>query len=64
MKAGRAEIGIFQQMRIKNLSGVSEVRFKKIVSFTLETSKNHLIRNFLPNGRVRVKRSFPARAAA
>ena len=32
MKAGRAIIGIFQKMRIKNLRGrgVSEVRFKKI----------------------------------
>ena len=27
---------------------------KKLESFTLETSKNHLIRNFLRNGRVRV----------
>ena len=29
MKTGMAWIGIFQKMRIKNLSGVSEVRFKK-----------------------------------
>ena len=36
--------------------GVSEVRFKKkLDSFNLETSKNHLIRNFQRNGRVRVK---------
>ena len=28
---------------------------KKLDSFTLETSKNHLIRNFLRNGRLRVK---------
>ena len=28
---------------------------KKLDFFTLETSKNHLIRNFLRNGRVRVK---------
>ena len=55
MKAGRALIGIFQKMRIKNLRGVSEVRLKKLDSFTLETSKNHLIRNFLRNGRVGVK---------
>ena len=41
-------------MRIKNLRGVSEVRFKKLDSFTLETSKNHLIRNFLRNGRLMV----------
>ena len=27
---------------------------KKIDSFTLETSKNHLMRNFLRNGRLRV----------
>ena len=55
MKSGRAQIGIFQKMRIKNLRGVSEVRFKKLDSFTLETSKNNLIRNFLRNGRLRVK---------
>ena len=29
MKSGRAQIGIFQKMRIKNLKGVSEVRFRK-----------------------------------
>ena len=29
MKAGTAQISIFQKMRIKNLRGVSEVRFKK-----------------------------------
>ena len=29
MKSGRAKIGIFQMMRIKNLKGVSEVRLKK-----------------------------------
>ena len=29
--------------------------FKKLDSFTSETSKNHLIRNFLRNGRLRVK---------
>ena len=28
---------------------------KKLDSFTLEMSKNHLNRNFLPNGRMRVK---------
>ena len=48
-------ISIFQKMRIKNMRRVSEVRIKKLDSFTLETSKNHLIRNFLRNGRVRVK---------
>ena len=55
MKAWKALIDIFQKMRIKNIRGVSEVRFKKIDSITLEMSKNHLIRNFLRNGRVRVK---------
>ena len=44
MKAGRTKIGIFQKMRIKNRDR----------TFTLETSKNHLIRNFLRNGRMRV----------
>ena len=29
MKAGKAKIGIFQKMRIKNLRGASEVRLKK-----------------------------------
>ena len=29
MRSGRPQIGIFQKMRIKNLRGVSEVRFKK-----------------------------------
>ena len=29
MKAGRASIAMFQKLRIKNLRGVSEVRFKK-----------------------------------
>ena len=41
-------------MRIKNLRGVSEVRLKKLDSFTLEASKNLLISNFLRNGRLRV----------
>ena len=42
-------------MRIKNLRG-SQWRpiLKKLASFTPETSKNHLIRNFLRNGRLRV----------
>ena len=34
---------------------VSEVRFKKLDSLTLEASENHLIGNFLRNGRVSVK---------
>ena len=55
MKSERAKIAIFQKMRIKNLMGVNEVRFKKkLDSFTLETSKNHLIRKFLRHGRLRV----------
>ena len=55
MKAGKAKIGIFQKMRIKNLrGGVSEVRLKKLDSFTLQTSKNHLIRNCSRNERLRV----------
>ena len=29
MKAGTAQIGIFQKLRIKNLRGVSEVRYQK-----------------------------------
>ena len=55
MKSGRALIGTFETMRIKNRMGVSDVRFKKLDSLTLEKSKNHLIRNFLRNGRLRVK---------
>ena len=58
MKSGRALIGIFQKIRIKKLRGVSEVRLKKLDSFTLKTSKNQLIRNFLRNGRLRVKYLF------
>ena len=43
-------------MRIKNLRGGGSVRsdLKKLDSFTLEMSKNHLISNFLRNGRLRV----------
>ena len=36
MKAGRAQIGIFQKMRIKNLRGVTEVRFEKTRLLYLE----------------------------
>ena len=40
---------------MKNLRGLGEVRLKKkLDSFTLERSKNHLIGNFLRNGRLRV----------
>ena len=56
MKAGRAKILIFQTMRIKNLRNGGGV--KKLDSFTLETSKNHLIRNFSCNGRLRVSMKF------
>ena len=56
MKAGRALIGIFRKMRIKNLrEEVSEVRFKKTRFLHLGNVENHLIRNFLRNGCVRVK---------
>ena len=55
MKAGRAKIGIFQKMRIKNLRGGQWDPIKKLDPFTLETSKNNLIHNFLREGRVRVK---------
>ena len=58
IKAGKVFIDLFQKMRIKNLRGVSKVRLKKLDSFTLETSKNHLIRNFLRNGRLRVNFSL------
>ena len=34
--------------------GLVRFSLKKLDSFTLETSKNHLIRNFLRNGRVMV----------
>ena len=33
---------------------------EKLDSFTLETSRNHLIRNFLSNGRLRVKKQVSA----
>ena len=36
MKSGRAQICIFQEMRLKNLRGVSEVRFKKTRPLNLE----------------------------
>ena len=42
-------------MRIKNLMGVSEVRFKNSTPSPWKRSKNHLIRIFLRNGRLRVK---------
>ena len=58
MKSGRAYIGIFQKMRIKNLRGSVRSDLEKLDSFTLETSKNHLIRNFLRKGRLRVKLNF------
>ena len=56
MKSGRAKIGIFKKMRIKNLMGGQwGPILKKLDSFSLETSKNHLICSFLRNGRLRVK---------
>ena len=43
-------------MRNKNLmEGQWGPILKKLDSSTLETSKNHLIRSFLRNGRMRVK---------
>ena len=54
MKAVRAKIGIFQKMHIKNLRRSVRSDLKKLDSFTLKTSKSHLIRNFLRSGRVRV----------
>ena len=44
-------------MRIKNPREVSEIRFKKVDSFSLERSKNHRIRNFLRNRRLRVNKN-------
>ena len=45
-------------MRNKNLRGGSvKSDFKKLDSFTLEMSKNHLIRNVLRNGRLRFNKS-------
>ena len=55
IKAERAPISIFQKMRIKNLRGVSEVRFEKTRLLHLGNVENHLIRNFLLNGRLRVE---------
>ena len=49
-------MGCFQKMRIKNLMGSVRSDLKKLDSFTLEMSKNHLIRNFLRNGRLRVNK--------
>ena len=56
MKAGRAQIGIFQKMRIENLCGSVTSDLKKTRLLHLGNVKNHLIRNFLRNGRVRVNR--------
>ena len=47
--------GFFSKDEPQKSEGVSEVRLKKHDSFTLETSKNQLIYNFLRNGRLRVK---------
>ena len=55
MKSGRAQIGIFQKMRNEILRGSVRSDMKKVDYFTLETSKHHLIRTFLRNGRLRVK---------
>ena len=55
MKSRRVQIGIFQKMRNKNLRGGQWGPIWKFDFFTLETSKNHPIRNFLRNGRLRIK---------
>ena len=47
MKSGRALIGIFQKMRIKNLRRVNPLHLGNV--------ENHLILNILRNGRMRVK---------
>ena len=44
MTTGRAQIGIFQTIRIKNLRGSVRFDLKKLDPFTLETSTNNLIR--------------------
>ena len=49
-------------MRIKNLMGSVRSDLKKLDSFTLEMSKNHLIRSFLSNGRLRVNLGAPVTA--
>ena len=56
IKSERAEIGIQQKMRIKNLRGSVRSDLKKLDSFTLEKFKNHLIHNFLRNERLRVNK--------
>ena len=52
MKSWRAKICIFQKS-----DGGGSVRsdLQQLDSFTLETSKDQLIRNFLRNGRLKVK---------
>ena len=55
IKPGRAKIGIFQKMCSKNLRGSVRSDLEKLDSFAVGTSKNHLIRNFLRNGRLWVK---------
>ena len=53
MKAERAKILIFQKNISEGGGGQWGPIKKKLDSFTLETSKNQLIRNFLRNGRLR-----------
>ena len=43
---------------MKSEGGSVRSDFKKLDSFTLETLKNHLIRNFLRNGRLKVKENL------
>ena len=56
MKAGTAQIGIFHNDACQKSERWSVMSDLKILdSFTLEMSKNHLIRNCQRNERVRVK---------
>ena len=48
-------------MRIKILRGVSEVRFKKTRLLHVGNVENHLVRNFLRNGRLRVNQGILAK---
>ena len=52
MKSGRAYIGIFQKMRIKNLRGSVRSDLKKLDSFTLKTSKTTSSATFCATGEV------------
>ena len=55
MKSGRALIGIFQKMRVKNLRGVSEVRLKKSTPSPWKRRKTTSSAIFLRYGRLKLK---------